>query len=91
MVLYTYGAWNASLTGVSTVSKKVVPQSLPGASYKCHAVAGRNPGGVPAAVVDVADTCSAAGRSPVRQSTETPAAGGWDAVTTATFTIAHSH
>lgn len=47
---------------------------------QCHVAAGRDRGGVKTAVVDLADACSAAGPSLVRQFMNALAAMSWNAV-----------
>ncbi|KAM7295541.1 putative sodium/chloride dependent transporter [Ixodes scapularis] len=75
---------------VFTRPKKWSPNFRLTTSYKCQAVAGRDPGGVPAAVACVAGACSAPGRSLAGQSTGASADTSWDAETKATLTFARA-
>lgn len=61
---HKYNAWIASRIGVFHVQKN----GLLMVSQKCHMVTGCDPGGVTAAVAEVADTRSTAGCSPALQS-----------------------
>lgn len=80
-----YGARNASSPADFTVPSETVlrlpPENLIHASY----FAGREPGGVTAAVVKVTDACSLSGRYSASQFMKASAARAWDAATTATL------
>lgn len=69
------GTRSASSTGALTASKKVVPRFQPDDVVELARRRRWNPGGVGAAMDEVADTHSAASRSPAWQSVEAPGVG----------------